>query len=198
MGSYKRAMNDSAEANPRRRGRPTKASVLNNPTRQRIIEAATDVLVERGTAGLTLREVARRAELTAPAIYTHFDGLSELLLAVVLRQLQTHQMDFGTDAAQQLADWITALDPTGRRILVDVYAAAAREPELAGLLHRIQSESADRFRPALNLDAAEFTALSMILLGASFMDSLDGLGADRNAVAKVIGRLVGELITPTD
>lgn len=49
-----------------------------------IVEAATALLDETGSAaGVTLRAVARRVGITAPAIYPHFGDPQAILLAVV-------------------------------------------------------------------------------------------------------------------
>lgn len=51
-------------------------------TRARLLEHARDVFLEAGPAGFSLREVARRSEVSAPAVYRHFDGREALLGAV--------------------------------------------------------------------------------------------------------------------
>lgn len=51
-------------------------------TRERLLSIARDLFLEVGPTEFSLREVARRAELTAPAVYRHFDGKEALLTAV--------------------------------------------------------------------------------------------------------------------
>jgi len=52
--------------------------------RTEILTAATELLDETGDEGaVTLRAVARRVGVSAPALYTHFDDRQEILLAVV-------------------------------------------------------------------------------------------------------------------
>jgi AcrR family transcriptional regulator len=51
--------------------------------RQEIIEAATSLIGEDGPGALSLRAIARRAGVTAPAIYAHFDDLDAVRRAVV-------------------------------------------------------------------------------------------------------------------
>ncbi|MGL4340015.1 MAG: TetR/AcrR family transcriptional regulator [Rhodoglobus sp.] len=55
--------------------------------RDDIVESAVRLLA-RGIApaALSLRAVAREAQITAPAIYPHFAGIDELLVAVVARR----------------------------------------------------------------------------------------------------------------
>lgn len=52
-------------------------------TRARLIDAAVEVIRERGFYAATLEEVARRAGMTRGAIYGNFKSKDELLLAVV-------------------------------------------------------------------------------------------------------------------
>jgi AcrR family transcriptional regulator len=56
-----------------------------NSGRRRSLDAAVEVLRERGTAGVTMRAVAERAGITATAIYRHFAD-KEALLAEALKE----------------------------------------------------------------------------------------------------------------
>src|ERR1700752_240116 len=56
--------------------------------RAEIIDAAARLLVEKGPEAVSLRAIARRAGITAPAIYAHFDGLDEVLEAIVANNFQ--------------------------------------------------------------------------------------------------------------
>jgi AcrR family transcriptional regulator len=51
-------------------------------TRDEILAAAREVLLERGAADLSLREIARRADFTAAALYKYFDSKDELVSAL--------------------------------------------------------------------------------------------------------------------
>lgn len=65
--------------------RPT-TTRLPAPERRRLIEAAaSEVFAERGYAGTSLDEVARRAGVTKPIIYRHFGSKKELHLALLAR-----------------------------------------------------------------------------------------------------------------
>jgi len=52
-------------------------------TRERIIEAALDVLESEGAAALTMRRVASDMEYTAPIVYQHFANKDALVLELV-------------------------------------------------------------------------------------------------------------------
>jgi AcrR family transcriptional regulator len=51
--------------------------------REEIIAAATRLIEEKGQDAVSLRAIARRAGITAPSIYAHFEDLDDVLEAVV-------------------------------------------------------------------------------------------------------------------
>lgn len=53
----------------------------------RIVEAATALFAQRGWQGTHVRDVAREAGCTKPALYYHFDSKETLFLACVHRQV---------------------------------------------------------------------------------------------------------------
>ena len=71
----------------RRRGRPPKPDGSTPDTRERLLEAAFASLLELGYDGATLADVAKRAGVTANAVYHHFDGRSALMVAAAKRAL---------------------------------------------------------------------------------------------------------------
>ncbi|MGW0516134.1 TetR/AcrR family transcriptional regulator [Crossiella sp. NPDC003009] len=52
-------------------------------TRDRILDAAAEVLRTKGLARATTKEIAKAAELSEAALYKHFSGKTELFLAVL-------------------------------------------------------------------------------------------------------------------
>lgn len=51
-------------------------------TRERLLACARDIYLREGLAGLSMRKVARQAEVSATAIYRHFDSKEALVAAV--------------------------------------------------------------------------------------------------------------------
>jgi AcrR family transcriptional regulator len=51
-------------------------------TRERLIEAASEILGRDGLAGLSMRKVAEAVGVSAPAIYRHFEDKEHLMMAV--------------------------------------------------------------------------------------------------------------------
>lgn len=126
-----------------------------DPTRDRLIEAAAAVFAEKGYDGAGVQEIARRAGFTTGAIYGRFRGKAELLLATI--EARTH------DELQQLfadnrfegraADIITTVgshlvtDPfdDGQALLLEAFVAARRDPEVATLVRGLLEQRAATF-----------------------------------------------------
>lgn len=53
--------------------------------RERLLISAIRLLDETGLSGLTTRELAKREGISEPAVYRHFDGKTEVLLAILDR-----------------------------------------------------------------------------------------------------------------
>ncbi len=70
-------------------------------TRQRIIEAAAEVFLDKGFTGTRVVDIARRAGFTSGALYSYFDSRAELLAEAVARSssdmLRRLLVDPGTD-----------------------------------------------------------------------------------------------------
>ena len=57
-------------------------------TRERIVEAAAELLFKQGMAGTTLEEVKAAAKVSSSQLYHYFDDKSDLLRAVVLHRTE--------------------------------------------------------------------------------------------------------------
>jgi len=71
---------DQVQHDQARIGRPPKVDADGMPTRERLLRAAIESCVEFGYEGATLADIARRAEVSTPAVYSHFDGKAALLV----------------------------------------------------------------------------------------------------------------------
>ncbi|MEL6152223.1 MAG: TetR/AcrR family transcriptional regulator, partial [Chloroflexota bacterium] len=57
---------------------------LNEATREEIKATARQLMSDKGTAGLSLRAIARNMDMTAPALYHYFGSLDDLITALIL------------------------------------------------------------------------------------------------------------------
>jgi TetR/AcrR family transcriptional regulator, fatty acid metabolism regulator protein len=53
--------------------------------KERITITAIDLLDEAGITGLTTKEIARRQNISEPAVYKHFDGKKQIILEILAR-----------------------------------------------------------------------------------------------------------------
>jgi AcrR family transcriptional regulator len=72
---------------PNRVGRPPKVDRHGTPTRKQLLNAAADTCVEFGYEGATPADFARRANVSTPAVYSHFSGKADLLVETCQREL---------------------------------------------------------------------------------------------------------------
>jgi AcrR family transcriptional regulator len=54
--------------------------------REQLLDAALEVIVERGYSGISIEAVARKAGVTRPVVYDHFSNLTRLLYTLVERE----------------------------------------------------------------------------------------------------------------
>jgi AcrR family transcriptional regulator len=177
-------------------------------TRERLIEAATDVFATHGYEGTRLQDVARAAGLTTGAVYSNFRNKGELLFEAI-----------GTRSATEIDDLLrtvhgatlpAALRDLGRRIverdaralLLDAIVAARRDPDLADHLRERSQERetwlADVVREAQSegaldrgVDPGALARLcTTIALGSLVIRALDLPMTDPDAWGDVIDRLV--------
>ena len=71
---------------------PTSRQLAKEQTRQRLLDAALEILDTGGEAGLTTTRVTQLAGVKQPTFYVHFAGMDELLVELV-RQLWTRRRD---------------------------------------------------------------------------------------------------------
>ena len=116
-------------------------AVRGEATRLRILDAARDLLVERGFSGTSTRAVAERAETQLSLVHYHFGGKQQLLIAVLERQneqLLERQRRLYAEPGRLSEKWRTAcsfLDDDVQsgyvRVLWELWAAGLADPELA-------------------------------------------------------------------
>jgi AcrR family transcriptional regulator len=74
--------------------------------REHLIDAALEVILERGYARISIEAIARAAGITRPVVYDHFPNLNRLLHAVIEREERI--------SLEQLAH-VVPEDPDGER-----------------------------------------------------------------------------------
>ena len=155
-------------------------------TKDRILSAARVVLENEGIEGLTIRRVARRAELSPMALYRHFADKDALLNALMEDGLAAWESIVRGIRARDPLEWLLALGeahldfalaqphrydaafflpaPAARRFPDDF--AAGRSPAIAMIMARIEQAKAEgrlRDKPTLEI------ALTLVAAGHGFV-----------------------------
>lgn len=187
--------NEKADA--RRRGRPRlDARPAGQPTtRERILEAAASLFAERGFTAASMKAIAIEADLTTGALYGHFDGKAELLLAVVERALRELPMTRMLEAPDRPVPGAAFLPRMAseyaapelfrlRRLAVEVQTAAGRDKRVAELLaesnervaagvRAVLDETLGQTNPAVSGDRDYAARLLLVLvMGLQHLDTL--------------------------
>lgn len=179
-------------------GRPPKVDDAGTGTRQRLLDAATAACIEHGFEAATVADIAARANVSAPAIYNHFGGKFELMVAAAQHELDglVRRVRRG-EGRPSVGDVVRAFagdDFAGtRRLLTELHAASLRHPEVAELLAEWQRAQARFWRPngrSADVDVKTFFAL---LLGLCQLDALSAIAGSPAAVATQVADLVATL-----
>lgn len=133
--------------------------------RELIIQAATEIVEQRGLEGLSAREVAKRIGYSPGTIYNVFENLDDLLLTIEARLLD------------QLAARLASTDASGtpqqrlRRLAGSYYAFTQESPKLWNLLieHRVPAgrEVPEWYRAKLECLQVPMEEALASLLGAA-------------------------------
>jgi AcrR family transcriptional regulator len=188
-------------------------------TRTRILEAATDVIVEQGYASARTAGIARAAGVSTALLHYHFDTKERLVEEVLRHSYETTTvLDLdamraaGRSAPVRLAAYLDRCLPSTpeleRATLLwsELDLVALRHPELAA----VRLDLADRDRRKIATTVAQGTAEGTFgpcaprLVAAAAVAMCDGLGARvvlrdpqvrlaaaRRTVATAVGVLVG-------
>jgi AcrR family transcriptional regulator len=121
------------ETGPRPPGRPR-----NTDADAAILDAALDLLIERGAEAASVEQVARRAGVTRATVYRRFADKTQLLIAAV-------ESAYGNPPARPeirdlehlVTGWASVLaDPRQRKLLRRLYGAFEDYPEIADVYRK--------------------------------------------------------------
>jgi len=70
--------------------------------KEKVIISAIDILSECGIQGLTTKEIAKREEISEPAIYKQFDSKQDIILAILDKFSEFDQMIMNTIIEQKM------------------------------------------------------------------------------------------------
>lgn len=195
---------------PRPRGRPGIAG----ETRERLVQAALEVFLERGYADTRVQDITKAAGYTTGALYAHFGGRMEVLAEAIMGE-GSRLVDSVTTvvenaplgeggAAQRLADAIVEDPREFDPLMLEAFALAARDAAARDMLgpaiDQVRARLADLVDNGIELEVfdattdrgAMTTVLTTLVLGSILVRAL-GIGdADRDDLAAILYRVSGK------
>ncbi len=174
-------------------GRPPKLDEHGTPTRERLLRAAVDACVEFGYEGATLADIARRAHVSTPAIYSHFSGKAALLVEASKHELDaitTSRLPGEAGVREIARHWLQPEFAPTRILVAELHCAAIRQPEVAELLGAWQLENAERLRRQAGLNAGQVKLYYLLLIGLSHSDEVASLGVGQHDIEREVDALI--------
>jgi AcrR family transcriptional regulator len=180
-------------------------------TRQRIVDAARDVLVAHGHGGTSTRAVAEAAGVHLSQVHYHFGGRQGLLVEVLQQEnesLLERQRGLYAAPGPLSEKWRVASDLLDRdlesgyvRVLWELWAAGLTDPELAAgwraamtgwrdLLESVFAAWAEELDVELPLRPRVLATLLANLFEGMEIELLAGVEAPHREVLDAIGELI--------
>ena len=170
--------------------------------KERIIDAAVDVIAEHGVAGTTHRRIAAAADVPLGSLTYHFGGLDDLLAQAFRRQAgrmsQAYAAAFdGVATREQLIDALAGLihgdadaDQRDWAVAYELYLAALRDPALRSVTEswmRTSRAVLERF-----MDPTTARGIDALIEGLVMHRTLATTpGATRAEIREIVARQLG-------
>ena len=182
-------------------------------TRAALVESASALFVEQGYGAVTVRDLARRTQVTSGAIYGHFRNKADLLVAAIEQHIaqDLYLPSTGRTGLRSYMhrQWRSYRSRAGLRALLVEGAAAARiDPEIRRQLHAVQSAKLDEWKaiyheiqqsegldPAVDMDSV-LIMLWATELGLGVLESWDVELPKPATWARLVDRILSSLEAP--
>ena len=179
---------------------PVRAQVAKNPTAEKLLVAASELMIERASIDVSLSDIAQKSGVNAALVKYHFGNKDGLLLALLARDAATEMSNLEYLLAQPIT-------PTAKLKLhiAGIIRAYYRFPYMNRLIHYLLHESStdaaddvSKFFVAPLLDfhrrllvegvaAGEFRAVDPVLFYTSLIGACDHLFFGRHAISRATG-----------
>jgi TetR/AcrR family transcriptional regulator of autoinduction and epiphytic fitness len=90
----------------------TPRQISKEQTRQRLIQSAHKLILEKGLAGLTMNQISRKAGIAQPSFYNHYHSLPELIVDVRKLMTERYLSPLQLYFVKAITDWKTQLSDT--------------------------------------------------------------------------------------
>jgi AcrR family transcriptional regulator len=181
-------------------GIPVRLTGGKNTTADKLVAAASELMIERNSIEISLSDIARKSGVNAALVKYHFGNKDGLLLSLLARVAAAEM----TDLEYLLAQPMTATDKL-RLHIAGIIRAYRQFPYMNRLIHYLLYESSaaaadevSRFFVAPLLDfhrrllaeglkAGEFRDVDPVLFYTSLIGACDHLFFGRHAMSRAIG-----------
>jgi AcrR family transcriptional regulator len=185
-------------------------------TRERIVQAARELVIEHGYAGVSIAEVIDRAGVSRGGLYHHFDGKGQLMAAVVEAVERDFMVRLGAAVADQPDPFSALCD--GAQWYLDE-CMRSQELQRVGLLEgrkalgwevwretvgpyglAMLAEALGAAMEAGQIERADPTTLAHLILAAlheasAIIQSAPDSGAERLRTGRAVANLINGLHT---
>src|ERR1700734_1210572 len=171
-----------------------------SPTAEKLLDAASELMIERSAVGVSLSDIAQKSGVNAALVKYHFGNKDGLLLALLARDAATEMAELEYLLAQPIA-------PTAKLKLhiAGIIRAYHQFPYMNRLIHYLLHESSadaadevSKFFVAPLLDfhrrllaegikAGEFRKIDPVLFYTSLIGACDHLFFGRHAMSRATG-----------
>jgi len=179
---------------------PTRLQATRNTTAEKLLEAASDLMIERSSTEVSLSDIAQKSGVNAALVKYHFGNKDGLLLALLARDAATEMANLEYLLAQPVT-------PTEKLKLhiAGIIRAYRRFPYMNRLIHYLLHESSaeaadevSKFFVAPLLDfhrrllaegirCGEFRKIDPVLFYTSLIGACDHLFFGRHAMSRATG-----------
>lgn len=155
-------------------------------TRQRILDAALELVAERGVAGVAMSHIAARAGIGRATLYHHFPDLESMLLAHMVQEFEDHHR--ALDAAlAELADPVDRLRAFVEATVAYFASGTHRHDSAVGASQQLSPAGA---RVAAELFRGVHARTAQLVREAAAAGALDP-SLDPDFTAELLGQLLG-------
>jgi AcrR family transcriptional regulator len=179
---------------------PVRAQGAKNPTAEKLLMAASELMIERASIEVSLSDIAQKSGVNAALVKYHFGNKDGLLLALLARDAATEMSNLEYLLAQPIT-------PTAKLKLhiAGIIRAYYRFPYMNRLIHYLlhesSAEAADEVSKffvaplldfhrrllALGIKAGEFRKIDPVLFYTSLIGACDHLFFARHAMSRATG-----------
>ncbi|HEY8336197.1 MAG TPA: TetR family transcriptional regulator [Tardiphaga sp.] len=179
---------------------PGRGQSAKNPTAEKLLVAASELMIESNSIEVSLSEIAQRSGVNAALVKYHFGNKDGLLLALLARDAATEM----TNLEYLMAQPITATAKL-RLHIAGIIKAYYQFPYMNRLIHYLLHESSNEaadevskffIGPLLEFHrqllaegfaAGEFRKIDPVLFYTSLIGACDNLFFSRDAMSRAIG-----------